>query len=102
MCEEIEKTNEDCITTQLVYSQKYVDGKRIVKSRLVARGFQEKDESIRSDSPCTAKESVRLLLIVASHKILKTSTIDIKSAFLQGEKIDRLLKKCVYIWSTRC
>ena len=110
--EEIEKTNEDCITTQWVYSQKYVDGKRIVKARLVARGFQEKDESIRSDSPCTTKESVRLLLIVASHKRWKTSTIDIKSAFLQGEKIDRrvilkppkcvktnktwLLKKCVY------
>ena len=37
--EEIEKTNEDCITTQWVYSQKYVDGKRIVKARLVARGF---------------------------------------------------------------
>ena len=55
---------------------------------------------------------MRLQLIVASHKIWKTSTIDIKSAFLKGEKIDRrvilkppicvktnkkwLLKKCVY------
>ena len=110
--EEIERTHEDCITTQWVYSQKYVDGKRIVKARLVARGFQEKESGIRSDSPCTAKESVRLLLIVASHKRWKISTIDIKSAFLQGEKIDRrvilkppncvktnkswLLKKCVY------
>ena len=110
--QEIERTEEDCITTQWVYSQKYVNGNRVVKARLVARGFQEKELDIRSDSPCTAKESVRLLLICASYKRWKISSIDIKSAFLQGETMGRrvilkppkcvdsdkhwLLKKCVY------
>ena len=101
------------ITCQWVVTQKYDGNERKVKARLVARGFQEKEaEKIRKDSPCTSRESVRILLCIAVSKEWRINTIDIKSAFLQGGQLERsvylkppkianstkmwLLHKCVY------
>ena len=59
-----------------------------VRARLVARGFEEEEE-IRADSPTVGKSVMRLLLVIAASKHWTVKTTDIKSAFLQGRRIDR-------------
>ena len=59
-----------------------------VRARLVARGFED-EEDIRSDSPTIRKSVMRVVLTIASSKQWKVKTTDIKSAFLQGRKIER-------------
>jgi hypothetical protein len=59
-----------------------------VRARLVARGFEEEAE-VRSDSPTIGKSMMRVMLAIASSKHWKVSTTDIKSAFLQGRKMER-------------
>ena len=56
----------------------------------MARGFEEgEDSSIRRDSPTCMKESLRLTLVTAASKGWRIESLDIKSAFLQGQKIER-------------
>ena len=62
------------------------------KARLVARGFEE--EPLRSESthsPTGRKESLRLLFSIVASMNWTIKTIDITSAFLQGQQIDRLV-----------
>ena len=54
----------------------------------MARGFEE-NEDIKTDSPTCAKESLRVSLALIASRKWKLRSIDIKSAFLQGKKIDR-------------
>ena len=86
----------------------------IKKARLVARGFLEDTTSIIRDPPTCCKESLRLLLAIIAGKNWTVQALDIKSAFLQGDELGRLvymkppkeanvasgviwkLKKCVY------
>jgi len=72
------------ISTRWVLSDK--NGK--IKARLVARGFEE-DESIQKNSPTVCKSSVRVILAVAASRNWVVKTTDIKSAFLQGKKLER-------------
>ena len=56
----------------------------------MARSFEEgEDSSIRRDSPTCMKESLRLTLVTAASKGWQIGSLDIKSAFLQGQKIER-------------
>ena len=59
-----------------------------VKARLVARGFEEKVR-VQADSPTGIKETLNMLLTVAATKGWKIKIGDVKSAYLQGEKLDR-------------
>ena len=59
-----------------------------VRARLVARGYEETG-SFRTDSPTVCKSTVRILLSVAASKRWNVKTTDIKSAFLQGRKLER-------------
>ena len=62
------------------------------KARLVARGFEE--EPLRSESthsPTGRKESLRLLFSIVASMNWTIKAIDITSAFLQGQQIDRLV-----------
>ena len=111
MYQEIPFTGQNCISTRWVYSEKYVDGKRQIKARLVARGFEE-TEITQTDSPTCSKECIRLIFALLISNGWHCSSIDIKSAFLQGKEIERevfvyppieaksqnvwKLKKCVY------
>ncbi len=72
------------ITTTWVVCEKD-DG---IKARLVARGYEETNEIV-SDSPTMTKSSLRLILSLAASKSWQVETTDIKSAFLQGEQIQR-------------
>ena len=82
-------TNQDCISVRWVNTVKFVNGKRVVKSRLVARGFEEKQGSLLTDSATCAKESLKILLTILASKKWQCQSIDIKSAFLQGKDIER-------------
>ena len=70
-------------------TEKLKEGKTITKARLVARGFEENTENLKKNSPTCDKESVRLLLALASINSWDCHTVDIKSAYLQGNKIER-------------
>jgi transposase InsO family protein len=59
-----------------------------VRARLVARGFEEKDE-VPSDSPTVDKSTMRLLLIICQSEGWVLESSDVKSAFLQGCRLDR-------------
>ena len=60
------------------------------KARLLARGFEEENlVEIRKDSPTYCKENFRVLLLLIIANKWKIHSLDIKSAFLLGKKIDR-------------
>ena len=51
-----------------------MDGKKITKARLTARGDQEDDTNIRTDSPTVRKVNTKILLTVAAMKRWKIKT----------------------------
>ena len=87
--ETVEYSGQECVSVRWVNKVKILDGQRNVKSRLVARGFEECHENIKKESPTCAKESLRLSLAVIASKKWKLRSIDIKAAFLQGKKMER-------------
>ena len=100
------------ISTKWVCTEKQKGGKLVTKARLVARGFEETDPQIRTDSPTCSKSSLRLILSILVSFSWPLHTLDVKSAFLQGMPINRdiflippkiaqikglwKLKKCAY------
>ena len=71
------------------YQEKIKQGKRVVKARLVVRGFEEDTCSIQKDSPTSTKESIRIGLSIMSSLGWSCHSIDISAAFLQGDVIER-------------
>ena len=59
-----------------------------MKTRFLARGFEEKN-LIQRDSPTASKGAMRILLTIAASKQWVIKTTDIKSAFLQGKELNR-------------
>ena len=85
----------------------------MAKAKPVAKRFQEiYNEETMKDSPTCSEEALRIILASIAQKKWKLNAIYIKTAFLQGEEIDRkvfvmqpkeaetnkycLLKKSVY------
>ena len=62
------------------------DGK--IKSRLVARGYEDEEQKERVDSPTCSKSNLRLVIAIASSKNWRINSVDFQSAFLQGEDVD--------------
>ena len=83
--EKVEDCGQNTVSARWVITEKPEDG---VKARLVARGFEE-DLDNRTDSPTCSKDSLRLSLALMKSFGWKCHTVDIKSAFLQGNKIER-------------
>ena len=66
------------------------EGSLKLKCRLVPHGNRDKDkDSIRSDSSTAQFHIIRIVLSIAAILSLKLATIDIKSAYLQGEDLPR-------------
>ncbi|KAK4298329.1 hypothetical protein Pmani_029324 [Petrolisthes manimaculis] len=65
-----------------------MDGKKNIKARLVARGFEDKEE-VQSDSPTVSKEMLRSFVAILASKKWGVNSIDIKAAFLQSERFER-------------
>ena len=59
-----------------------------MKARLVARGFEENFQD-RKDSPTCTRESLRLTFAIAATMGWTINTMDISSAFLQGNVMER-------------
>ena len=55
----------------------------------MARGFEEKLIGHKTDSPTCSRQALRLAFVVASTKLWEIHSLDITSAFLQGNVISR-------------
>ena len=84
--EAVSDLEQDRISCTWVLSSKGEE----IRARLVARGYEETRE-IPKDSPTLAKSSLRIILSIATSKGWTVETTDIKSAFLQGSTLDRVL-----------
>ena len=82
--EEVPYCGQSCISTRRVLTLK--NGKP--RARLVTRGFEEK-ENIQFDSPTVGKSAMHLFLTIAASRQWKIKTTDMKSAFLQGDEMER-------------
>lgn len=99
---EVPDTNQRAVSTRWVVTEKS-PGK--FKARLVVRGFEEDGET-SADSPTGDKSSTRIVYALAAANSWSLETIDIKAAFLQSHKLDRVvyvkpprdLKKVGVIW----
>ena len=87
--DEVPDEGQSTISTRWVISERIKEGVAVTKARLVARGFEEDTSALRKDSPTCAKESVRVLLSIASSKSWICHVVDVKAAYLQGKKIER-------------
>ena len=87
--EEIPYTNQKTISSTWVTTRKYIKGKKKIKTRLVARGFEEDSSDIRKDSPTCARESLRLVFVTAALMCWRLESIDVTAAFLQGGTLER-------------
>ena len=59
-------------------------------ARLCIREDLEKGkENIRADSPTASKETLKLALLIAANEGFEVKCADIKSAFLQGKRLER-------------
>ena len=86
--QEVPDAGQKCVSTRWVFTEKFVDGKKSIKSRLVARGFEE-DSSFQVNSPTCSKEALRLASTLMMTKRWKCNSIDVRAAFLQGKQIER-------------
>ena len=88
--EVVPHTQQKCMSLRWVCSLKSTnDGSVKPKARLVARGFEEQTDNIEKESPTCAKDLLRVMTSIINQNKWELRSIDIKTAFLQGEAIDR-------------
>ena len=109
---EVEYRNQSTMSVRWILTFNNTESGIISKARLVARGFEEENENIIKESPTCSRDTLHILTAITAQRPWKLCTIDIKTAFLQGEKIERdiylvppkeantdkvwKLRKCVY------
>ena len=86
--EAVRDAGQNFMTVRWVVTEKSGYSGITHKARLVVRGFQE-EEDTRCDSPTTGKEVIRILLAIGVSNGWKSHCLDVKSAFLQGQPIER-------------
>ena len=111
--DEVEYRNQSTMSVRWILTFKDTESRIIPKARLVARGFEEENENIiKGHLHVPETHALCILTAITAQRSWKLSTIDIKTAFLQGEKIERdiylvapkevntdkvwKLQKCVY------
>ena len=87
--EAVPYTNQTTVSSRWIITEKFKEGKRKIKARLVARGFEEDSSEMKKDSPTCNRECLKLTFVVASLMSWKLQSIDISAAFLQGGKLER-------------
>ena len=87
--DEVKDEGQGRISVRWVLTEKEVDNNKIKKARLVARGYEELNEDIPTDSPTCNKESIRIVLAVIASMKWNVNLLDIATAFLQGKNLDR-------------
>ena len=88
---EVNDEGQKSIPTRWVVTEQADSGKdEAYKARLCMRGDLERGkENIRSDAPTASKEAIKLTLAIAANEGFKVKSGDIKSAYLQGDAMDR-------------
>ena len=87
--ETVEDIGQVRVSCKWVFTKKKKDGKEMVKARLVARGFEEDILNVRTDSPTCSRQSLRFSFVTAATMNWDLHSLDITSAFLQGNEIER-------------
>ena len=82
-------TNQVTISSKWIFTEKLVEGEKVIKARLVARGFEEDSSSFGTDSPTCSRTALRLVFAIAATNEWQINSLDISSAFLQGNEIER-------------
>ena len=77
----MEDAGQPAITTRWVLTEKSVEGVRMVKARLVVRGYEEEESNIRTDLLTVCRENLRLVSTIAVSNECKIHSMDVKSAF---------------------
>ena len=72
----------------VLWNEIHSDNSQEIRARLVARGY-EVEEEVPSDSPTVDQMNLRLVLGIAASKKWRLTSCDVKSAFLQGIKMQR-------------
>ena len=85
----VEDKGQKTISTRWICTMKEKDGTWVPKARLVARGFEEVDDSVQRDSPTCSPEAMNVVLTILAIRGWIPKSMDIKTAFLQGDKLER-------------
>ncbi|KAF7212966.1 putative LOC107374202-like protein [Nothobranchius furzeri] len=115
---EVRDEGQKSISTRWVCTVKETSDGLKPKARLVARGFEELQESeLQKDSPTCASESLHMHVAVICQRTWTLNSMDIKSTFLQGIELSRdlyirpppvahsdgrLETKKMCVWISRC
>ena len=86
--EEVQDRGQEALSSRWVLTDKSTKEEKKIKARLVVRGFEEKVK-VQVDSPTGSRETLHMLLTVAATQGWRIKSGDVKSAYLQGEKLDR-------------
>ena len=86
---EVDSKGEE-ISCMWVVTEKEVESGRVVKACLCARGYEE-TTYFRRDSPTANKIAIWLVFLMAANRGWDLEGLDAKSAFLQGDKLERLV-----------
>ena len=87
MFEVVENKEQRYISVRWVITEKIINGVLVIKARLVVRGYEENTENMQKDAPTCSREAIRILITIASAMHWNCHTIDVKSAYLQGDNI---------------
>ena len=87
--EEIEDIGQIAISTRWIVTEKIKNGEKICKTRLVARGFEEEMAEWEKDAPTCNAETLKFCLSLVKLKRWNCYTLDVKTAYLQGDEIQR-------------
>ena len=89
--EEVEWTEGmKVIKTRWIITEKMKEGKKFCKARLVAKGFMEREEEVpECEAPTCATEGLKVVLGIIKMNGWEVRTMDIKTAYLQGDLIER-------------
>ena len=81
--------NQQTVSSKWILTEKFKDGNKVIKARLVARGFEEDSSNLIKDSPTCSRESLRLVYLTTVLQKWRLQSMDITAAFLQGWPLER-------------
>ena len=86
MYREIERKEENGLSTRWIMTKKLKNGEERWKARLVVQGFEEKKKEGRTEAPMYSSELLKISVI--KRERLKVRSIDVKTLYLQGKNIE--------------
>ena len=88
--ESVEDVGQKTVSSKWVVEERVgADGNASIKARLVARGFEEDMSNKKIDSPTCSRQALRMVYTTAATCGWDICSLDVKSAFLQGNMIKR-------------